>query len=424
MMRIFLGLVTILALALVASISTSSSNTPKNGTTQILVQEGTKNPWTHLKLNNGSDQFQFAVISDRTGGHREGIFAKSVERLNLLQPEFVMSVGDLIEGYANEKKSTLEWREFQSFTSRLQMPFFYVAGNHDISNKTMNQLWKEKFGATYYHFVYKNVLFLMLNTEDPPGSGKMSPEQVKYIQKTLEENNQVRWTFVFMHRPAWTNFYADKAGWLEAEKFFAGRNYTVFAGHQHRYAKFVRNNMNYYQLATTGGGSTLRGLDYGEFDHIVWVTMKKDKPVIGNVMLNSVYPENLKLVSEQETGNRPGNTPKVPVSGIVVFEGKPTSGATVVFHKMDAKGKPYRARIGDALTDKNGEFRISSEVSNDGVPAGEYAVVVVWDDIFIDSETTPTNNRLPKKYSSSDTTPLKVTVKEGQKEQVHLSLEK
>ena len=57
------------------------------------------NPWNHLELNNDPDHFQFAIVSDRAGGHRPGVFMDAVNKLNLLQPEFVMSVGDLIEGY-------------------------------------------------------------------------------------------------------------------------------------------------------------------------------------------------------------------------------------------------------------------------------------------------------------------------------------
>ena len=53
-----------------------------------------------LKLNDDPDQFHFAVVSDRTGGHRaQGLFPR-VQQISLLQPTFVMSVGDLIEGYS------------------------------------------------------------------------------------------------------------------------------------------------------------------------------------------------------------------------------------------------------------------------------------------------------------------------------------
>src|SRR5262249_31405298 len=120
-----------------------------------------RNPVTHLRLNNARDEFQFAVVSDRTGGHRPKVFARAVEQLNLLQPEFVVSVGDLIEGYSTDAEVLArEWREFQGYVARLEMPFFYVPGNHDIANATQGKLWQEKFGRSYYHFVYRDVLFL------------------------------------------------------------------------------------------------------------------------------------------------------------------------------------------------------------------------------------------------------------------------
>ena len=111
------------------------------------------NPWTHLKLNNDPNNFQFVIVSDRTRGSRPGVFADAVSKINLLQPEFVICVGDLIEGYTkNERELDQQWDEFEGLIEKLQMPFFYVPGNHDITNQTMLKKWKQRLGRTYYHF--------------------------------------------------------------------------------------------------------------------------------------------------------------------------------------------------------------------------------------------------------------------------------
>ena len=55
------------------------------------------NPWSHLQFPEANVEFQFAVISDNTGGAYPGVFDAAMTKLNLMQPEFVMSVGDLIE---------------------------------------------------------------------------------------------------------------------------------------------------------------------------------------------------------------------------------------------------------------------------------------------------------------------------------------
>src|SRR5689334_5455531 len=109
---------------------------------KVSVEPG-KNPWTHLKVNNDPRSFQFAIVTDRTGGHREGVFESAMPKLNLLQPEFVMSVGDMIEGYTEDRHELArQWTEFMGFTSQLNMPFFYVPGNHDLSNKVEHEEWQ------------------------------------------------------------------------------------------------------------------------------------------------------------------------------------------------------------------------------------------------------------------------------------------
>jgi len=182
------------------------------------------------------------------------------------------------------------------------MPFFYLPGNHDISNRAMGEAWHAKFGRKHYHFLYKDVLFLMLNTEDPPENahhaGHFGHGQIDNVHQVLEHNTQVRWTFVFMHRPVWAHpgEEVEKSGWLKIERALGNRPYTVFAGHEHRYRRFERHDRKYYILATTGGSSKLRGIAHGEFDHLVWITMKKEGPVLANILVDGIFRENIKTI--------------------------------------------------------------------------------------------------------------------------------
>jgi hypothetical protein len=254
-----------------------------------------KKPWNHIAWNASPSQFQFAIVTDRTGGHRPGVFPMGIQKLNLLQPEFVMSVGDLIEGYTKDTvQLNTEWKEFMSFIAPLEAPFFYVPGNHDITNEVMEAKWKELFGVSYYHFVYKDVLFLCLNSEDNlrgAGRGTIGDTQFEYIKKTLKENAAVKWTLVFMHQPLWIQ--EDTQRWKDVEALLQGRDHNVFAGHYHRYWKTERNNGKYIALATTGGGSPLRGKAYGEFDHVVWATMTEEGPILANLFLDGIWDEDV-----------------------------------------------------------------------------------------------------------------------------------
>ena len=258
----------------------------------VIDQEPTANPWTHLHAHNDPDAFQFAIVSDRHGGGRPGIYEDAVGKLNLLQPEFVMCVGDLIPGYIEDADEiNTQWDEVTAIIGDLEMPFFFVPGNHDISNPAMADVWRERFGRSFYHFVYRDVLFLCLNSEDT-APDTFSEEQIDYVRRVLDDHPDVRWTFAFLHKPYWPNEGAN-AGWERIEPMLVGRPHTVIAGHLHRYTKYERNDSSYIVLATTGGASGLQGPEHGEFDHVVWVTMAPDGPRIANLMLDGIFDENV-----------------------------------------------------------------------------------------------------------------------------------
>jgi hypothetical protein len=303
LMVAFLAINVVLGALAISRSAPTGSNEPKQQDLVVQVDKGA-NPWNHLKMNNAASTFRFAIVSDRTGGARDGVWEKAMEHLNLLQPEFVMCVGDLIQGItSNLDVMNRQWKELNGWVGKLEMPFFYVPGNHDIANETMEKRWKEQFGRRWYHFVYKDVLFVVLDTEDLPGKGKgpkFGPEQTAEVKKILADNANVRWTFVFFHRPVWNSKNVENIGWLPIEDALKGRKYTVFVGHEHIYQRQIRNGMKYFTLATTGGVSKLRGAPMGEFDHIVWITMKNDGPVMTNLMMEGIFPEDVKMARDPD----------------------------------------------------------------------------------------------------------------------------
>lgn len=244
--------------------------------------------WSKKNFKNKTDNFQFAIVADRNSGCRTGIFENAISKLNLLQPEFVMCVGDLINGYTNDLATlSNEWCEVESFINKLEMPFFYVAGNHDIYDSPSLSIFDQRHGNPYYYFSYRNVLFLCLNTEDPPPS-HISDEQVEYFRDALNSNRQTRWVMLFMHEPLW-QMPEDKS-FAKIEELLKDKSYTVFAGHHHTYEKTIRNGQTYYKLATTGGGSSLQP-EKGQFDGIAWITMTDTGPILLNLLLNGIFDD-------------------------------------------------------------------------------------------------------------------------------------
>lgn len=104
-------------------IKASASDAPTFSYDNTLVS-GVK-PWSSESFNNNPRSFQFAIIGDRTGGANvEGTFMLAMEQLNLLQREFVINVGDLIEAYSDDKAELREmWDEADSIE--------FIAGQAD-----------------------------------------------------------------------------------------------------------------------------------------------------------------------------------------------------------------------------------------------------------------------------------------------------
>jgi protein-tyrosine phosphatase len=165
------------------------------------------------------------------------------------------------------------------------------------------------------------VLFLLLSTEDPPkkqiseemeesyyrvkagettpaesqaiieeleewaGTVSISDAQVEYFEKVLEANPEVRWTIGFMHSPAWAQ--PDPGNFAKIEARLAGRPYTMFAGHTHTYNYTYRNGHDYITMGMTGALVPAHASP-GNMDHVAWVTMTDEGPVISNLLLNGI----------------------------------------------------------------------------------------------------------------------------------------
>ena len=71
----------------------------------------------------------------------------------------------------------------------MEAPFFHVPGNHDVEMQTGRDGWMERHGSPYYHFLYKDVLFLVLDSiEGPSGALQYT------INSVTQTNDPPVWT--------------------------------------------------------------------------------------------------------------------------------------------------------------------------------------------------------------------------------------
>jgi len=156
----------------------------------------------------------------------------------------------------------------------------------------------------------------------------------------------------------------------------------------------------------------MRGIEYGEFDQIGWVTMTKDGPTLANVSLDGIFKDDLKPFVTDETGNEIARDAYPSITGSVKVDGKPATGWVVALNNVDDE---EAVTIVSSRIKADGTFAIYGRRAAP-VKAGKYYVTFepapsLTVDPSVDPTTAP--NTVPAKYRKLRTTPLSVTVKDG-----------
>jgi len=119
----------------------------------------------------------------------------------------------------------------------------------------------------------------------------------------------------------------------------------------------------------------------------------------------------------------PDRIPVHPVHGKVFCQGQPAVHAYVVFHPVGGSEEVQKIRPAGRVGD-DGSFSLTTYVSGDGAPAGDYQVTVGWpgpapgtDPNSEDPEAILSGpDRLQGRYQDPKTSGLTATVTEGENE--------
>ena len=246
--------------------------------------------------------FDFIVTGD-TQSNRQLVFQTDlfkcmIAEWNVLKPVFVVEVGDLILGGSAENVPP-QWDLFECTIADLEVPYFPVPGNHDISDILTEKIWLDRMGPTHYAFSYGNSRFIVLDSEEVDALDRLSDTQVAWLKQELE-STKANNIFLFLHQP----YFADEGdprnfdkNWERRWKYLADVMHghpvrAVFAGHLHGYCDFgVRDGVHYVIAA---GGAYLNGPEeFGQFSHYLLVRVRGEEVTWSVIKPGAILPSNV-----------------------------------------------------------------------------------------------------------------------------------
>lgn len=200
------------------------------------------------------------------------------------QPIFIFFLGDMVYGGSNVSEQLDAWKKFVERYYPINM-FYILLGNHEnnetVFSNAFSHLPKEqlkKYQKTVYSFDYINTRFIILNSNrwGKGGGYAINPEQLTWLESTLESSNR-KYNFVMFHLPAFPtgHHYTESLDSSKRERdalwsIIDRYNVTaVFVGHEHNYCrrlidksyntKDLTIKSSIYHITTGGAGSSLNG---------------------------------------------------------------------------------------------------------------------------------------------------------------------
>ncbi|MGL4520446.1 MAG: metallophosphoesterase family protein [Phocaeicola sp.] len=225
---------------------------------------------SHPKEQTVTTKFSFAFLTDvhlnkeNRGNGEEGL-RQALAHAKTKGVDFVLFGGDNTDsdglGRAEQTADSLQAR-FKQIVDDSSLPAYFTIGNHDrfyLENGQVDSLgfnlFKKRFGETYFSYTHKGVHFVVLNSLYPTAEGAYSinPEQLEWLKADLDRAGTEVPIIVSLHVPMLSLYYPVVEGNFKPldmiqntkEVFELLNNYNVqliLQGHQHLYEQIQERN--------------------------------------------------------------------------------------------------------------------------------------------------------------------------------------
>lgn len=207
------------------------------------------------------------------------IFHKLVDEVIRLKPGAIFHTGDMVLGSGDPDIMKRMYRDFRDVIAKFKkIPFYTIPGNHDLHDK---EIYVNEFGSTYFSVDRNNCHFIMLSSEEPGETYRVTGTQYAWLKDDLEKSKSMDHIFVFIHPPLYPKIAHIGSS---LDRYPAARDSLasllkqydaamVFAGHTHIYNFSVVDGLP--QIITGGSGAPLYASNPidGGFYHFVYVVV-------------------------------------------------------------------------------------------------------------------------------------------------------
>ena len=333
----------------------------------------------HLPLPPSQASFHFLIFGDRTGGPPEGleVLRHAVRDANLLAPDFVMTVGDMVPGYNGRGAWLAQMRDYRDIMAKLHMPWYPVAGNHDVYWRGgttppghHEKDYEEHFGPLWYWFGHKHAAFIVLYSDEgdaetnekgwgEPRVNRFSDAQLAWLRRTLEATASFRQVFLFLHHPRWITTYYPGSNWEAVHDLLvkAGNVRAVFGGHIHRRRyDGRRDGIEYFALATTGGRVPFESPGTGFLHHMDLVTVREDGIAIATIPVDAVLDPRAMTPAHLEEIDRLRQWEALPSDSVIAFDTRGAGAGTYAIELENPTSRPVEMTLHAATEDTAWSF--------------------------------------------------------------------